>query len=125
MRWSLIGMILVLFGCGKVQRGADIEVSPHQESAVGALSLLVYIPDHPEQNPTHFRIGKDDVTLGKFESELRSRLLSHQYSKIQVATGKVGNDHFEALVAKVAHDFGILTETLPAPRSNFYTAPSE
>ena len=102
-------MTSVFVGCGKVQRVADAEVSPHQESTVGTLSLLVYIPDHPEQNPTHFRIGKDYVTLGTFESELRSRLLSRQYFKIQVATGKVGNDHFEALAAKVAHDLGMGT----------------
>ena len=97
-------------GCTNSRSG-----SPPAKNANSTPALVVHIPDHPEQNPKHFRIGDAKVDIDSFEAELRQRLASNEYSRIQVSTGKAGDKTFEELVASVAAENRIPIERLPPP----------
>ncbi len=97
-------------------------IQPKNDVSVPALlavtkSLFVHVPDHPKDNPGSFRIGDEAIDAAEFETELRKRLLSKQYDKIELSTGKAGDDHFEGLVKRIAIENQTAIVELPAPRA--------
>lgn len=81
-------------------------------------SLFVYVPDHPQFNPGRFVIDNEEIDGSIFETELRKRLSSNQYNKIELSTGKVGDEHFEALIRQIADENHTAIVLLPPSRGS-------
>lgn len=111
--WRLFFVLLALMvvGCGQSQNDS---ANPMLKSV--SKTLFVHVPDHPEFNPGSFVIGDENIDVSVFEAELRKRLSSKLYDKIELSTGKAGDEHFEALVKQIANESQTAIELLPPPR---------
>lgn len=113
--WRLFFVSLLLMVVGCIQSEND-SAKPMLQSV--SKTLFVHVPDHPQFNPGSFVIGDDKMDASVFEAELRKRLSSKLYDKIELSTGKAGDEHFEALVKQIANESQTALVLLPPPRGS-------
>ena len=113
-RFIFVILLLSVLGCLQSENDS---VKPMLQSV--SRSLFVHVPDHPRFNPGRFAIGDEEIDVSVFETELRNRLASRLYDRIKLSTGKVGDEHFEALVKQIAAENQTVIELLPPPRGSF------
>lgn len=113
--WRLFFVLLLPMVVGCIQSEND-SAKPILQPV--SQSLFVHVPDHPQFNPGRFVIGDDDIDVSVFETELRKRLLTKIYDKIELSTGKAGDEQFEALVKQIANENQMAIVFLPAPRGS-------
>lgn len=106
-------LLLTLVGC---IRSENDSAKPMLQS--NSKTLFVHVPDHPKFNPGSFVIGDEKIDASVFEAELRTRLSSKLYVRIELSTGKAGDAHFEALVKQIANENQTAIELLPRPRGS-------
>lgn len=113
--WRLffVLVVLVVVGCGRWENDS---ANPVLQS--GAKALFVHVPDHPQTNPGSFVIGDEHVDVSVFETELRKRLSSKLYDKVELSTGKAGDERFESLVKQIAKENQTVIVLLPSPRGD-------